>query len=118
MSVHAPRGRQATTRYRTLASPPGFAYLEIALETGRTHQIRVHMQSIHHPIVGDQRYGGRAWKGLIDPGLRKAVREFPGLALHAARLAFPHPVRQETVRVRAGLPDDFRDLLTVVRGRR
>jgi 23S rRNA pseudouridine1911/1915/1917 synthase len=118
MSVNAPRGRDATTRYRTLESLPGFAFLEIDLETGRTHQIRVHLQSIHHPVVGDRRYGGRAWKGLIDPVLRKAVREFPRLALHASSLAFPHPVRGGIVRVRAGLPDDFLELLAVVRGER
>jgi 23S rRNA pseudouridine1911/1915/1917 synthase len=118
MTVHASRGREATTRYRTLESHPGFAFLEVDLETGRTHQIRVHMQSIHHPVVGDQRYGGRAWKGLQDPVLRKAVREFPGLALHASRLAFPHPVRGKVVRVRAELPEEFRDLLRVVRGDR
>jgi len=116
MSVNAPSGRQATTRYRTRESPPGFAFLEIDLETGRTHQIRVHMQSIHHPVVGDERYGGRAWKGLLDPVLRKAVRELPGLALHASRLAFPHPVRDGVVRVSAELPDYFRDLLAMVRG--
>jgi 23S rRNA pseudouridine1911/1915/1917 synthase len=117
MSVHAPRGRSATTRFRTLQSVPGFAYLEVEIETGRTHQIRVHLQSIHHPVVGDAHYGGRGWKGLVQPAVRAAVRDFSRLALHASRLTFPHPATGRDVTYTAELPGDFASLLAVLRNR-
>jgi 23S rRNA pseudouridine1911/1915/1917 synthase len=116
MSVRSPRGRPAATRWRTVESIPGFSLLEIGLETGRTHQIRVHLQSLHHPIVGDTRYGGPAWKGIQDPVRRKALQGFRRLALHSAALAFEHPVTGEPLRFVAPLPDDFVALLRVLRG--
>lgn len=117
MSVRAPRGREATTHFKTVQCMPGFALLEVEIETGRTHQIRVHMQALNHSVVGDSRYGGRAWKGLIDPIKRKAVRELSRIALHATRLSFPHPTRGEQISVGADLPDDFLSLLAVLRQR-
>jgi 23S rRNA pseudouridine1911/1915/1917 synthase len=115
MTTSAPRGRVAVSHYRTQESIPGFALLDVRPETGRTHQIRVHLQSIHHPIVGDARYGGRMWKGLQDPRKRKAVREFQHLALHAAELAFDHPRSGEALRFAAPLPERFQELLEVLR---
>ena len=115
MSVGVTRGRYALTRYRTVEPLPGFAMLEIDIETGRTHQIRVHLQSLHHPVVGDSRYGGRCWKAVQDPIRRKALREFIRLALHASELAFRHPVTEENLRFRAELPQEFRDLVSVLR---
>jgi 23S rRNA pseudouridine1911/1915/1917 synthase len=118
MAVRSTRGRRrwARTAYSTLESVPGFSLLDVDLTTGRTHQIRVHLESIHHPIVGDERYGGRAWRGVQDPLKRKALREFRHLALHAAKLSFRHPVRGERMRFRSSLPQRIEDLLVVLRG--
>jgi len=118
MAAGAPRGRRARTRYRTLETPPGFAWLEIGLDTGRTHQIRVHLQSIGHPVVGDPTYGGAMWRGVQDPVRRKALRSFPRQALHALRLEFDHPVGGARVRFESPVPADIRDLLAVLRGPR
>ena len=117
MAVQGTRGarRIARTHYRTVESLPGFARLEIDLETGRTHQIRVHLQSIHHPVVGDERYGGRSWRGIQDPLKRAAVKTFQGLALHAAQLQFDHPVSGNTCTYRAALPERMTRLLDVLR---
>jgi len=117
MSVNTRQGRHATTRFRTLESYRGFALLGVEIETGRTHQIRVHLQSIHHPVVGDARYGGRAWKGVPDPGIRKVVRELSRLALHASSLTFPHPVTGKSVSFTVEPPPDFTALLAVLRSR-
>ncbi len=118
MTVRRTRGRRrwARTAYSTIESMPGFSLLDIDLATGRTHQIRVHLESIHHPIVGDDRYGGRAWRGVQDPLKRKALREFEYLALHAASLCFRHPVLRKRMRFRSALPQRFEDLLAVLRG--
>jgi 23S rRNA pseudouridine1911/1915/1917 synthase len=120
MAVRATRGRRrhARTAYRTLESLPGFAYLDVEPETGRTHQIRVHLESIRHPIVGDERYGGRAWRGVQDPLKRKALREFDRLALHALRLAFAHPATGKPLTFEAPLPAALTELLSVLRGPR
>jgi 23S rRNA pseudouridine1911/1915/1917 synthase len=117
MAVSGTRGarRHALSTYRTLEAVPGFAHLEVGIETGRTHQIRVHLQSINHPVVGDHRYGGRAWRGLQDTLKRAAVRRFEGLALHAHELAFPHPISGETVTFRAPIPARMTELMKVLR---
>jgi len=117
MAVRSTRGRArpALSHYRTLESMPGFAFLEVLPRTGRTHQIRVHLQSIHHPLVGDDRYGGRAWRGVQDPLKRKAIREFDRLGLHAADLAFDHPASGQRVRFSSPLPDLYQRLLEVLR---
>jgi 23S rRNA pseudouridine1911/1915/1917 synthase len=108
-------GREASTSYRTLESLPGFALLSLAPRTGRTHQIRVHLQSIHHPVVGDERYGGRPWRGLTRVDCRNAVRDFRRLALHAAELGFRHPASGRELTFEAPLPADFEKLLAVLR---
>jgi 23S rRNA pseudouridine1911/1915/1917 synthase len=119
MAVRGTRGRTrvAVTRYAISESMPGFSLLDLRLETGRTHQIRVHMQSIHHPVVGDARYGGRGWRGIQDPLKRKAVRQFPRLALHASHLRLEHPVSGEPLAFHAPLPPDFEELLQALRRR-
>lgn len=116
MSASSTSGRRAVTHYRTSESYPGFAWLEIDLETGRTHQIRVHLQSIGHPVVGDERYGGRMWRGLQDPRRRNAIRDFARHALHAAVLEFAHPRTGIVVRGEAPLPSELAALLAVLRG--
>lgn len=117
MAVNGTRGRKrvAETLYDTLEAFTGFALLDVRPRTGRTHQIRVHLQSIHHPIVGDEQYGGRAWRGVQDPLKRKAIRELDRLALHAADLGFTHPVTAEPLRFHAPLPEELEGLLQALR---
>ncbi len=99
-------GRPAITRYRTLASAAGLALLELELLTGRTHQIRVHLKHLRHPIVGDATYGEARHRELASsPG--RTVRSFPRPALHSWRLAFEHPRTRGEMRFEAPLADDM-----------
>jgi 23S rRNA pseudouridine1911/1915/1917 synthase len=85
-------GREAITHYRVLESYPGHTLLAVELETGRTHQIRVHMTHIHHPLVGDTTYGARPRPPRgCHPELAAALQGFPRQALHAIRLGLIHP---------------------------
>jgi 23S rRNA pseudouridine1911/1915/1917 synthase len=116
MAVAGRAGRAALSRYETLERLAGFALLAVRPETGRTHQIRVHLQSIGHPIVGDPRYGGRQWRGVLDPARRNALRRFERLALHAAELSFDHPATGRRLRLAAPLPEELEALLRALRG--
>ena len=107
--------RPALTRYRTLAAAAGVALLEIDLATGRTHQIRVHLKSLRHPIVGDPVYGESRWKGLPGP-VQAPLRTFPRPALHAWRLAFEHPDTGHRAAFQAPVPRDLRELWEEVAG--
>ena len=98
-------GRTARTLFRTLQTLPGRTLLEIQLETGRTHQIRVHLAAIHHPVVGDILYGR--------PQPPKPPRQF----LHAAHLEFRHPWTDEWLTFDAPLPDDLAAFLAKVEGK-
>lgn len=117
MSVTGFRGapREAISTYRVLEEMPGFAWVQVLPHTGRTHQIRVHMQSIGHPLVGDDTYGGPNWKGLQDPIKRKAVRGLNRLALHAAELEFPHPDTGDPFVMKAPVPNEIEALLSILR---
>jgi 23S rRNA pseudouridine1911/1915/1917 synthase len=90
-------------------------HVRVELETGRTHQIRVHLAHVGYPIVGDRVYGGRLTlpKGAGEP-VRQALRGFPRQALHAARLGFEHPVTHRALECRSPLPADMRRLLDVL----
>jgi len=106
------RGKNATTHYRLIKRYPRHAHLEVTLETGRTHQIRVHLSHAGFPLVGDPSYGGntRSASG-ISASLRTTLAAFPRQALHAARLALEHPIRSEQMKWEAPLPNDFSSLL-------
>lgn len=111
MAIHE-QGRPAVTHYRIAKKLPSFTLLRVQLETGRTHQIRVHLASIHHPIVGDPTYG----KGLrlpkqASPELIQALKQFTHQALHAERLSFTHPITGEEVTFHAPLPEAFEQLI-------
>jgi len=113
-------GRHAVTRARTVerfGTPPVLALMECWLETGRTHQIRVHMAHAGHALVGDPTYGGKRKlpKTALPEVAQNAVRQFPRQALHAAVLGFEHPVTHEIMRFEAELPQDMADLLGSVR---
>ena len=113
-------GRHAVTRARTVerfGTPPVLALMECWLETGRTHQIRVHMAHAGHGLVGDPTYGGKRKlpKAALPEIAAEAIKTFPRQALHAAVLGFDHPVTGEHVRFEAPLPQDMADLLDAVR---
>ncbi|MGO4260335.1 23S rRNA pseudouridine(1911/1915/1917) synthase RluD [Lysobacter sp. TAB13] len=109
-------GKDAVTHYRLRERFRAHTLLECRLETGRTHQIRVHMQHLKHPIIGDPLYGGplKLPKGATD-GLVEALRGFKRQALHAETLEFVHPVSGEPVRCSAAVPADMLHLLAELR---
>ena len=114
-------GRHAITRARiaeSFGTPPVLALMECWLETGRTHQIRVHMAHAGHGLVGDPTYGGKRKISdkALPPAALEAVRAFPRQALHAATLGFLHPVSGAEMRFEAPLPADMADLLAALRG--
>lgn len=100
------QGRRAVTRFRVRERLAQFTLVECRLETGRTHQIRVHLASLGHPIVGDEAYGR---------GGPRVTLAFEGVALHAARLAFVHPATQARVEFAAPLPPRLERLLSHLR---
>jgi 23S rRNA pseudouridine1911/1915/1917 synthase len=104
MTARAKKGRHARTDWRAIARLDGYTLVELALHTGRTHQIRAHFSAIGHPVVGDTLYGAPR-------NLRVGKRTLPLLErnfLHAARIGFSHPSSGEWVEVRAPLPQDLR----------
>ena len=116
---HLARGRQAVTEWRRLERFEGASLVEVAILTGRTHQIRMHFGEAGHPLVCDALYGGtRQEKRLArsDSPLARAVQCLGRQALHAARLAFDHPVSGERLAFEAPLPDDFLGALAALRG--
>jgi len=112
-------GKPAVTHYRTLRRfGEAAALLECRLETGRTHQIRVHLTHAGHPLVGDPVYGrGRTARlAGIPEAVRQTLRGFPRQALHAAVLGFAHPISGEPLRFESPLPADLSDLLSALDG--
>ena len=110
-------GRPAVTHVRIEHRFTGYTLLRCKLETGRTHQIRVHLAHMRLPIVGDPLYGGRLrLPAGAEPALVDALRGFRRQALHAEKLAFAHPIEGHRVAVQAAIPDDFRDLLRLLAG--
>jgi 23S rRNA pseudouridine1911/1915/1917 synthase len=109
-------GRPARTHYRTLAAAAGISLLELDLATGRTHQIRVHLKHLGHPLAGDPVYGEARWKGL-PRAQQGALRDFPRPALHAWKLAFRHPATAEPLAFEAPVPADLVELWEKVVGR-
>ncbi len=106
MAVTAQGSRRAVTRYRVLEAYPGYSYVRCALETGRTHQIRVHMAYIGHPVAGDPLYGG----GKPELGLTSQC-------LHARSIRFIHPSTGEAMSFDSELPEEFTRALAILRGR-
>ena len=120
MAVDWQRGKKAVTRFSVLERFSLASYLSASLETGRTHQIRVHFSHVGHPVLGDPQYGGRT-KALSRFGgeKRKEASRLLCLidrpALHAATLGFKHPISGEPLSFEAPLPDDILELLAALR---
>jgi 23S rRNA pseudouridine1911/1915/1917 synthase len=117
MGVRARGGREACTTYRVLRRLPDMTLIEAGLETGRTHQIRVHLAHIGHPVVGDATYGGRRERRFAGSDAVRAERQM----LHAWRLGFRHPRTDAWMEFTAPVPTDFRtvagpDLTDVILG--
>ncbi|MHB1947936.1 MAG: 23S rRNA pseudouridine(1911/1915/1917) synthase RluD [Gammaproteobacteria bacterium] len=109
-------GKPAITHYRIIERYRDHTRIKVQLETGRTHQIRVHMAHIRYPLLGDQTYGGRLQlpKGAT-PELIKILRQFKRQALHAYELGFIHPVTKEEVSFQAPLPEDMQELIKILK---
>lgn len=109
-------GKHAVTHYRVAERYRAHTRLNLKLETGRTHQIRVHMSHIRHPIVGDTAYGGRVQlrKGMT-PELVQELRTFKRQALHAFALGLVHPLTNEFIRWEADLPEDMKQLIAILK---
>ena len=105
------RGRRAVTHLETVELLHGSALVRCHLQTGRTHQIRVHLAEHGHPVLGDPLYG----KSIGDPELRRVSTELGRQALHAALLAFAHPITGEEMRFEAEPPEDFERALSALR---
>ena len=115
MTVRA-SGREAITHYRVIERFRRHTWVRVTLETGRTHQIRLHLSHVGYPLVGDPVYGRR----LVIPrgataAFAEALRGFRRQALHAAKLSFPHPRDGRTVEVESKLPADFRALIAALK---
>src|SRR5690625_531830 len=110
-----PDGRPAATEYRVLERFRAHTALRVWLETGRTHQIRVHMAWLRFPLVGDPVYGRKGDVARVSSGLRGELDGFGRQALHAARLRLEHPVSGENLEFQTPLPSDMRDLLEALR---
>ena len=112
LDAKATRGKHAVTHYRTVKRLDHAAQLECRLETGRTHQVRVHCASIGHPLLGDQQYG------RTPPQLRSVLKQlgFARQALHAAELGFIHPVTRDAVHFTSVLPPDMAELIEALGG--
>ena len=108
MSVRSRRGRSAVTRWTVLERLVGATYVRLAPETGRTHQLRVHLAAVGHPIVGDRVYGARRGRPAAGPAIARQ-------ALHAEEIRFAHPTTGRPLTIRAPLPMDLEELLAALR---
>ncbi|MEM7402365.1 MAG: 23S rRNA pseudouridine(1911/1915/1917) synthase RluD [Pseudomonadota bacterium] len=109
MAVKPSIGREAITYYRIRNKFNGFTLLDVNLETGRTHQIRVHMAHHQHPIVGDRIYGRKI--NASKKKILSLLAAFPRQALHAEQLSFKHPATNKEVSFHAPIPSDFQELI-------
>ena len=112
MGINEKNGRHAVTHYKVIETFEKYSYIECVLETGRTHQIRVHMASIHHPVLGDEVYGGKAAQYKLNG------QPLEGQTLHAKTLGFIHPSTGEYMKFDSGLPEYFTELLEKFRNQK
>ncbi len=115
ISTKTKKAREAKTSYQVLENLPGFSLLELHPLTGRTHQLRAHLKFIHHPIVGDAKYGGAMWKRIQNKCKREQLRCFSRIALHASFLSLIHPSTFEKLLFHCSLPEEFAHLISSLR---
>ena len=109
------KGKLAITHYKIVKKFQHYSYLDIQLDTGRTHQIRVHMNSINHPVIGDPMYGKNSFlKKGIETSLRDHIKNFKRQALHAYSLELIHPKIKKLVNYKAEMPDDMKNLIKIL----
>ena len=120
MAVSDLRGKKAVTHYKTIKTfnikdIPKISLLEFNLETGRTHQIRVHMAFKKNPILGDKQYGKKniKFKKINNDFFRKLTK-LSGQALHAKTIGFTHPISQKWMRFNSDLPEEFKKILNLL----
>ncbi|MBI1746662.1 MAG: RluA family pseudouridine synthase [Acidobacteria bacterium] len=115
MSPRARHGRAAVTHYSVIKRLAGFTLLRVRLETGRTHQIRVHFHHLQHPVVGDNLYGAAAVRSVREAAKRSAIEELGRYFLHAECLEFMHPDTGQTLHLTSPLPMELEKILTVLK---
>ncbi len=115
MSTASRRGKAALTRWRVLERYGDCTLLEAQIETGRTHQIRVHLGAMGHPVVGDAVYGGSK-RAADSPALRAALKRLTRQALHAGRLSFLHPLTGRVMSFESPLPADMAEVIDFLKG--
>ena len=116
MSARPRKGREARTYWRVLERFRSFNLAEFRLQTGRTHQVRVHLSSIGHPILGDPLYGGRKRLASVEPlPLRQGLQRLKRQALHAASLGFVHPLTGDVLKFSSPLPEDIQEAIALLR---
>ena len=118
MSARGPRARSARSDYAVLEVLDGAALVRVRIHTGRTHQVRVHLSSLGHPLAGDALYGGRRTPASRRASAREALRGLERPALHAARLAFTHPGTGQRLELESPLPPDLEALRGALRPER
>lgn len=116
MSTRSMQARAAESRYLVAQELPGFAWVQVQILTGRTHQVRVHLTALGHPLIGDETYGGARAAGVMDPVRRRAILAFQRPALHARRLELDHPTSGQRVVFEALWPDDLKQLWCALGG--
>jgi 23S rRNA pseudouridine1911/1915/1917 synthase len=118
MSIRSPRGREALTRWRVVERFGDVTLLEVVIKTGRTHQIRVHLNTIGHPVIGDRIYWNpRRLASVSDRAERSKLAEMTRQALHAGTLGFHHPLTREYMEFTPPLPEDMETLIRYLRER-
>jgi 23S rRNA pseudouridine1911/1915/1917 synthase len=119
MSIRSPRGKEALTRWRVVERFGDVTLLEVMIKTGRTHQIRVHLNIIGHPVIADRTYGNpRRLASISDRGERSKLAEMRRQALHAGTLGFHHPLTREYMEFTSPLPEDMERVLEYLKERR
>src|SRR5437868_13044739 len=110
----ASHGRTALTSWKVKKRYDKFTLLDVEIKTGRTHQIRVHLASINHPVVGDETYNSGRDKTVADLAIRKAIADLGRFFLHAEKLSFTHPKTVERMDFRQELPAELMAFLATL----